>query len=159
MTANLKAFFTAAALIGLSISVTGCAQYIQDAESIATMGISNQQRIDDDLAKGISIAPQAIPAGALARFPAGPQRCALGTLAGLELNGCTAATTQDVQNIVQQQMSVHFGPTAVPVAPVPVAPVAPTSSAAPAPSAKTTAQAAASKAAMLSTVTAQMQGH
>lgn len=114
MPANLKAFFTAALLFGVTLAMSGCAEYIQDAEAVAQKGITNQQRIDDDFAKGVSIAPQAIPSGALARFPAGPQKCALATLAGLELNGCTAATTQDVQNIIQQQMNVHFGPAAVP---------------------------------------------
>lgn len=128
-----------AAMAVLSLSLSGCAEYIQDAEAIAQKGITNQQRIDDDFIKGVSIAPQAVPAGALARYPAGPQKCAIATLAGLELSGCTAATTQDVQSIVQQQMSVHFGPT-VPAAPPAALSSSPASTASPVTSSKPVAQ-------------------
>lgn len=107
----LNVFFAVLALI-VAVSLTGCAQYRQFAEAGATVALKDQQAVDDDLAKGISIAPQAIPLGALARLPAGAVKCDLAELAGIQLAGCGAVTAQDVQNIVSSQLTAHFGPAA-----------------------------------------------
>lgn len=98
--------------------LAGCAQYRQAAEAGANVALQDVQATDDDLAKAIAIAPQAMTLGAFARYPMGPQKCALATLAGVNLAGCTL-TAADVQAIVSQQFTARFGATNPNAPPVP----------------------------------------
>jgi len=90
-------------------AVSGCAQYRQAAEAGANVALQDVKAIDDDEALAISIAPQAIRLGAFARMPAGAQKCAVATLAGIDLNGCTVTPAQ-INDIVSAQLTQHIGP-------------------------------------------------
>lgn len=92
----------------LSMCLSSCAQYRQAAEAGANVALLDVQAADDDFAKAISISPQAITMGAFARYPSGPQKCALATLAGVSVTGCTL-TAADVQAIVADQFTARFG--------------------------------------------------
>lgn len=111
------------AIIALGASLSGCAQYRQAAEAGANVALQDVQAADDDFAKAISIGPQAITLGAFARYPSGPQKCALATLAGVPLAGCTL-TAADVQAIVSQQFTARFGAQTAAPSPTPAAPTA-----------------------------------
>ena len=119
----MKRFPIVLAAVSLCALMSGCAQYRVAAEAGANVALQDIQAADDDLAKAIAISPQAITMGAFARFPSGPQKCALATLAGVSTTGCTL-TAADVQQIVAQQFTARFGETTPAAAPPPAAPTA-----------------------------------
>lgn len=116
----MKSLFAAGLL---AICLSGCAQYQQAIEAGSNEALSDVKRVDDDTAQAILIAPQAMTMGAFSRLPQDARKCAIATLAGISLSGCTL-TTGDVANIMQQQLNQHFGPAQV-TSTVPVAVAAP----------------------------------
>ena len=119
----MKRFLIAAlALAAIAVTTSGCA-YRQAVEAGANVALKEVQAADDDFAMAASIAPQAMTLGAFARYPMGPQKCALATLAGVPLAGCTL-TAADVQQIVGQQFTARFGTATPAPAPASASPTA-----------------------------------
>jgi hypothetical protein len=108
-----KSLIMVVALSGL-LALSGCAQYRQGIEAGANVALQDVKAADDDVARAVAIAPQAITLGAFSRFPDGAQKCALATLAGVNVNGC-ALTPDVIKQIVADQMTQHFGATSKPL--------------------------------------------
>ena len=109
--AILAALAKTVVLIALCLPMFGlssCAQYRQAAEAGANVALADVKAANDDAALAISIAPQAITLGAFARLPSDPRKCALATLAGVDLNGCTVTAAQ-ISAIVSAELTQHFG--------------------------------------------------
>lgn len=103
---------SAAFLLCATLALTNCAQYQQAAEAFANGAVHSIQKTDDDYAQGAMLAPTAITLGAFSRLPQDPRRCAVATLSGVSVTGCTL-TAADVQAIVGAELADHFGPAPV----------------------------------------------
>lgn len=79
----------AAALAALALlALPGCA-YLDAAHAVKEEGKAYAARLNDHYADDVGDLARTIPAGALARMPAGTEKCALAALAGLSLRECT----------------------------------------------------------------------
>lgn len=80
-----------AALLLLLSALAGCAYidpYLATAHAVKEDAKAHLAVENDHYAADVAALPRTIPAGALARMPAGEQKCSLAILAGLRLLEC-----------------------------------------------------------------------
>jgi hypothetical protein len=81
-------YMRAAALLLTAVAMlSGCA-YLDAAHAIKEEGKARAGILNDHYAADVADLARTIPAGALARMPAGERKCALATLVGLRLIEC-----------------------------------------------------------------------
>ncbi len=77
----------AIATLVLALTLGGCA-YMDAAHAVKEEGKARLAVLNDHYADDVADLARTVPAGALARLPAGPQKCSLAALAGLQLVEC-----------------------------------------------------------------------